>query len=120
MTGRHSLAARFVGAALALGASGANAQSILSTGPDCGGDAYSSAQVIENRPPRRGPLTAVPDTLCADVAPQRVQPPVEIGIYPSLGLPGPDGNGGYGRDGRDGSRRYGDPYEGQPPRQRRP
>jgi hypothetical protein len=90
----------------------ARAQSSLSTGPDCGGDAYSSAQVIENRPPRRGPLTAVPDTLCADVAPQGVQPSVEIGIYPSLGAPG--------MPPRDGRRGYGDPYEAQPPRQRRP
>ncbi|MGU3358709.1 hypothetical protein ACLBWX_00080 [Methylobacterium sp. M6A4_1b] len=97
---------------LTLTAGQARAQSTLSTGPDCGGDAYSSAQVIENRPPRRGPLTAVPDTLCADVAPQGAQPPVEIGIYPSLGT-----SGMPPRDGRQG---YGDPYEAQPPRQRRP
>ena len=99
-------------AALVLLGGQALAQSSLSTGPDCGGDAYSSAQVIENRPPRRGPLTAMPDTLCADVAPQGVQPPVEIGIYPSLGTPGVPP--------RDGRRGYGDPYEAQPPRQRRP
>jgi len=99
-------------AALVLLGGQALAQSSLSTGPDCGGDAYSSAQVIENRPPRRGPLTAMPDTLCADVAPQGVQPPVEIGIYPSLGTSGVPP--------RDGRRGYGDPYEAQPPRQRRP
>jgi hypothetical protein len=99
-------------ALLVLAAQEAPAQSSLSTGPDCGGDAYSSAQVIENRPPRRGPLTAVPETLCADVAPQGAQPPVEIGIYPSLGA--------SGMPPRDGRRGYGDPYEAQPPRQRRP
>ena len=99
-------------ALLVLTGGGALAQASLSTGPDCGGDAYSSAQVIENRPPRRGPLTAVPDTLCADVAPQGGQPPVEIGIYPSLGTPG--------MPPRDGRRGDGDPYEAQPPRQRRP
>ena len=104
---RVALAALFT-----LAAGQAPAQSTLSTGPDCGGDAYSSAQVIENRPPRRGPLTAMPDTLCADVAPQGARPPVEIGIYPSLGM-----SSVPPRDGRQG---YGDPYEAQPPRQRRP
>ncbi|MDQ0446527.1 hypothetical protein [Methylobacterium aerolatum] len=56
----------------------------LTAGSPCGGDAFSSAQVIEHRPPRRGPLTAVPDTLCADVAPQ--QPPVDLQIqaYPVI------------------------------------
>ena len=39
----------------------------LANGTDCGGDARSSAQVVENRPARSGPLTAVPDTLCADL-----------------------------------------------------
>ncbi|GJD84670.1 hypothetical protein [Methylobacterium haplocladii] len=48
-------------------------------GSDCGGDAFSSAQVVEHRPPRRGPLTATPDTLCADLAPQ--QPPARVDIY---------------------------------------
>lgn len=47
--------------------------------PDCGGDAFSSAEVIEHRPPRRGPLTAVPETLCADLTPQ--QPPARVDIY---------------------------------------
>lgn len=68
----------------------------LSTDPTgCGGDAYSSAQVIEGRPPRRGPLVAMPDTLCADLAapPNRTR----IEIY---GLPGAgdltDGIGGGG------------------------
>ncbi|WP_053080429.1 hypothetical protein [Methylobacterium variabile] len=36
----------------------------LANGPDCGGDAYSSARIGPNPP---GPLTAVPDTLCADL-----------------------------------------------------
>ena len=90
----------------------ATAQSSLSTEPNCGGDAYSSAQVIENRPPRRGPLTAMPDTLCADVAPQGSRPPVEIGIYPNFG--------GSGVPRRDGGRGPGDPYEDRPPRLSRP
>ncbi|MCJ2033809.1 hypothetical protein [Methylobacterium sp. J-068] len=109
---RRRHARLILGAALALAAPPATAGSVLSTGPDCGGDAYSSAQVVENRPPRRGPLTAVPDTLCADVAPQGPRTPVEIGIYPSLGSSGmPRRDGGRGSD---------DPYEAQPPRQRRP
>lgn len=48
----------------------------------CGGDAYSSAEVIEGRPPRRGPLVAMPDTLCADLAPQQPANPVEIYVDP--------------------------------------
>lgn len=51
----------------------------------CGGDAFSSAEVIEHRPPRHGPLTAVPDTLCADVAPQPGTPTTQIDIYPQVG-----------------------------------
>ncbi|WP_342154415.1 hypothetical protein [Methylorubrum sp. SB2] len=70
----------------------------LSTGPDCGPDAFSTAEVIEHRPPRRGPLTAVPQTLCADLAPQ-APAPVDIHLYPGLGAPV-------------GSRGSGDPYEG--------
>lgn len=60
--------------------------------PDCGGDAYSSAQVIENRPPRRGPLTATPQTLCADLAPRQPPANLEIGVFPSIGR----GHGGNG------------------------
>jgi hypothetical protein len=56
----------------------------LGTESPCGGDAFSSAQVIEHRPPRRGPLTSVPDTLCADLAPQRPPAQVEIGVYPVI------------------------------------
>ena len=56
----------------------------LSAGSPCGGDAFSSAQVIEHRPPRRGPLTAVPDTLCADVAPQQPPADVRIEAYPVI------------------------------------
>lgn len=79
----------------------------LSTDPDgCGGDAYSSAQVIEGRPPRHGPLVAMPDTLCADVAapPNRTR----IEIY---GLPGTgDVTDGIGEGGG------GAPYGGRPRR----
>jgi hypothetical protein len=59
----------------------------LSTEPDgsgCGGDAFSSAEVVEHRPPRRGPLVAVPDTLCADVAPQPGAPATQIDVYPLI------------------------------------
>ncbi|GAB6843270.1 hypothetical protein HNR00_002196 [Methylorubrum rhodinum] len=70
----------------------------LAAGPDCGPDAFSSAEVIEHRPPRRGPLTAVPQTLCADLAPQ-APAPVDIHLYPGLGAP-------VGRQAP------GDPYEG--------
>ncbi|WP_232630233.1 hypothetical protein [Methylobacterium sp. Leaf118] len=75
----------------------------LSAGQDCGPDAFSSAQVTEGRPPRRGPLTAVPDTLCADLAPQGAPTSVDIHLYPGLGA-------------SVGSRPPGDPYEGRPPR----
>ncbi|UMY16420.1 hypothetical protein MMB17_17155 [Methylobacterium organophilum] len=75
--------------------------------PDCGGDAFSSAQVVENRPARKGPLTAMPQTLCADLAPQ--QPPVPVEIYAYPGLPGEIGSGPanapYGA-GPPGDRRY--------------
>jgi len=56
----------------------------LTAGSPCGGDAFSSAQVIEHRPPRRGPITAVPDTLCADVEPQHPQADVQIDAYPVI------------------------------------
>lgn len=56
----------------------------LTTGSSCGGDAFSSARVIEHRPPRRGPLTAVPDTLCADVAPQHPEADVQIEVFPGI------------------------------------
>ncbi|MGU3538930.1 hypothetical protein [Methylobacterium sp. A54F] len=55
----------------------------LAAGSACGGNAYSSAQVIEGRPARHGPITSVPDTLCADLDGPR--PAVNIDIY---GVPG--------------------------------
>ncbi len=60
----------------------------------CGGDAFSSAEVIEHRPPRHGPLVAMPDTLCADLAPQPGAPATQIDVYP-LVTPqvGPGGGG---------------------------
>ena len=68
--GRNTL--RIACLALPLLSSGATrAGEPLTAGPDCGGDAFSSAQVIEHRPPRRGPLTAMPDTLCTDLTPQQ-------------------------------------------------
>ena len=75
----------------------------LTTGPDCGPDAFSSAQVIEHRAPRRGPLTVMPDTLCTDLTPQQPQPRIDIYAYPSVGAPA----GGQGP---------GIPYEGRSPR----
>jgi len=75
----------------------------LTTGPDCGPDAFSTAQVIEGRPPRRGPLTAMPDTLCTDLTPQQPQPRIDIYAYPGVGAPA----GGPGT---------GVPYEGRSPR----
>jgi hypothetical protein len=50
----------------------------------CGGDAFSSAEVIEHRPPRRGPLVATPETLCADVAPQPGSTTTQIDIFPQI------------------------------------
>ncbi|GJE41471.1 hypothetical protein [Methylobacterium soli] len=76
----------------------------LKAGSACGGNAYSSGQVIEGRPPRRGPITSVPDTLCADLDSPR--PPVRIEIYGVPGLSGgtqesdgigADGSGGVGQ-----------------------
>ncbi|MER2252014.1 hypothetical protein ABS772_19015 [Methylorubrum podarium] len=95
---------RVAGLAVALLASGAaRAGDPLTAGPDCGPDAFSSAQVIEGRPPRRGPLTAMPDTLCTDLTPQQPQPRIDIYAYPSLGAPA-------------GAPTPGVPYEGRPPR----
>lgn len=86
-----------------LASGAAQAGGPLTTVPDCGPDAFSSAQVIEGRPPRRGPLTVMPDTLCTDLTPQQPQPRIDIYAYPAInapaGAPGP-----------------GVPYEGRPPR----
>lgn len=69
------------------------------TAGGCGGDAYSSATVTEGRPPRKCPLTAMPQTLCADVDGPR--PNVDIQIY---GIPGVGSGDGQA------------PYEGSPRR----
>ena len=60
----------------------------------CGGDAFSSAEIVGHRAPHRGPLVAVPETLCADVAPQPGTPSVQVDVYP-LVTPqvGPGGGG---------------------------
>ena len=58
---------------------------------DCGGDAYSSTEIVEHR---RGPLVAMPDTLCADVAPQPGTPTTQIDVYPLITPQvGPGGGG---------------------------
>ena len=86
----------------------ARAQPALPSLSGCGGDAFSSAEVVEHRPARRGPVTAVPDTLCADLAPQ--QPPTRLDIYANpIVLP----ENGAGRGGAP----YGGwPRRGGPPR----
>jgi hypothetical protein len=92
----------------------------------CGGDATSSAEVVEGRS-RRGPLVAMPDSLCADLS-TSARPPA-IDLYAAPGLPGPydpgyDPRGGYDAGGR-GPGGLGDdgvyaPYgERLPPRPRR-
>ncbi|GJD56043.1 hypothetical protein [Methylobacterium dankookense] len=81
----------------------------LEAGSSCGGNAYSSAQVVEGRSPRREPLVAVPDTLCADLDGPR--PPVRVDIY---GVPGLGPESGSGADGS------GAPYEGRSRRGARP
>ncbi|MFG5120366.1 hypothetical protein OWC43_16780 [Methylorubrum sp. POS3] len=79
----------------------------LGAGLDCGPDAFSSAELVERRPPRRGPLTAMPQTLCSELAPQVPPAQIDIHLYPGLG----SGSGArlgspVGRPGP------GDPYEG--------
>jgi hypothetical protein len=59
---------------------------------DCGGDAYSFAEVVEGGPPRRGPVTSRPDTLCADVVDARRGEVGPISIYPNVTPPGRDGD----------------------------
>ena len=100
-------------AILLCAASSARAGELSAGGPDCGGDAFSSAQVIEHRPPRRGPIVAVPETLCADLVPQ--QPPTRVDIIANPILLPRAGEGGPGAP-------YGDrpPVVGGPPRPRRP
>ncbi|AMB47707.1 hypothetical protein [Methylobacterium sp. AMS5] len=95
---------RIIGIVLVVLSSGAaQAGGPLTAGPDCGPDAFSTAQVIEHRAPRRGPLTAMPDTLCTDLTPQQPQPRIDIYAYPGVGAPA----GGQGP---------GVPYEGRSPR----
>ncbi|GJD95296.1 hypothetical protein [Methylobacterium iners] len=79
----------------------------LGTDSDCGGDAFSSAQVIEGRPPRRGPITSVPDTLCADLSTPKSNTRIEI-----YGLPG-GVDGRSGAEDRLGAEGAAAPYEGE-------
>jgi hypothetical protein len=90
------------GAACLLLLAGPAAAPPLAAGSSCGGNAYSSAEVSEGRPARRGPLVAVPDTLCADLDGPR--PDVRLDIY---GVPG------LGADPYGGAPRPGTPYEGR-------
>ncbi|MEH3061212.1 MAG: hypothetical protein PGN34_03895 [Methylobacterium frigidaeris] len=68
---------------------------------DCGGNAYSSAQVTDSRGPT-GPLVSVPDTLCATIAPE-TGTNIQVDVFPVV----PDG-GGWGPT----------PYGDYPPRGR--
>ncbi|MDP4021603.1 hypothetical protein Q8W71_03120 [Methylobacterium sp. NEAU 140] len=87
-----------------LGAAPAAAGSLdAGSGSDCGGDAYSSAQVVDG--PQRGPLVAVPQTLCADVAPQGPAANMQIDVYPFI-TPQVGGDGGGVPYERRWSRRY--------------
>jgi len=99
---------------LASGAAGAGPLSTDDTG--CGGDAYSSAQIVNGRTRPRGPLTATPDTLCADLAAPPGQTRIEIYGVPGLG--GGYDAGGLGQDGLGGGG-DGAPYERGPPRRPR-
>ncbi len=56
---------------------------------DCGGDAYSFAEVVEGGAPRRGPVTSRPDTLCADIVDRRRPGVGPVAIYPNV-TPGRD------------------------------
>ena len=87
----------------AVALAGAATAQPLTAGADrsgCGGDAFSSAQVIEHRPPRHGPLVAVPDTLCADVAPQPGSPATQIDVVPLIMPQVGSGGGGVPYEGR--------------------
>jgi hypothetical protein len=99
---------------LAVGPAGAGPLSTDDVG--CGGDAYSSAEVVEGRRPRGRPLTAMPDTLCADLAAPPGQTRIEIYGVPGLG--GGYDAGGLGQDGLGGGG-DGAPYERGPPRRPR-
>ncbi|WP_053081554.1 hypothetical protein [Methylobacterium aquaticum] len=78
----------------------------LGNGPDCGGDAYSSATIGANPP---GPLTAVPETLCADLEQGRAPDPrIEV-IVPGFAPPGLPSPSPYG------DRSVSAPYDGRPP-----
>lgn len=101
---------RAIGLAILLATTGACAQPFDAGGPACGGNAYASAEVTEGRGVRHGPLTAVPDTLCADIEDQR--PPVRIDLY---GVPARDGS----RTGLGGGAQ-GAPYDGRSRRGAKP
>ena len=66
----------------------------IETQSGCGGNAYSSAQVTEGRHARKGPLVALPDTLCADLDGPR--PSVNIDIYGVPGVSGQPSTSGSG------------------------
>ena len=76
--------ARYLSVCLVFCAGPAMSEPLADGGADCGGDAMSSARVIERRPPRRGPLTAVPETLCADLVSRQPPIPVDIDTHPVL------------------------------------
>jgi hypothetical protein len=61
-------------------------------GSNCGGDAYSFAEVVPARPAThyKGPLTTVPTTLCADLGTRqrfRIESLSNYGEPPRIGAP---------------------------------
>jgi hypothetical protein len=77
----------------------------------CGGDAFSSAEVVTRKDgPRRGPVTASPDTLCADLSGDRpaTAPNIDVVVGGASGQPGTDAAGqGASASGRPSARRLG-------------
>jgi hypothetical protein len=112
-------------ALLALWAAPAFGAPLTNDPSGCGGDAYSSAEVVEGRS-RRGPIVAMPDSLCADLsAPAR---PPALDLYAAPVLPGPydpayGPGGGYDAGGPGGGGLGDDgvyaPYGERPPRRPR-
>jgi hypothetical protein len=64
---------------------------------DCGGNSYSYAEIREasSAKGRRGPIVALPDSLCADLIERRRRPPpaLDIVIDPRSQAPMPSDDG---------------------------
>ncbi|ACA19131.1 conserved hypothetical protein [Methylobacterium sp. 4-46] len=79
---------RLAAALAALTAALAALPPALAAEAGCGGDAYSSAQVTAGGRP--GPITAVPETLCADLSGTR-RTPLRLDLYAPAPASGADG-----------------------------